>query len=168
MVTMPPVADPNGLAAMLMQLAPLAKQVLDRVRPVLDQPVIRFPYEIPLARSFTVGAGVNNAPMPQVDFSHSLEWPFEIEKVKFSNDPSHTFRDWSVVIKDQTFNQEWMKTATMVDLLIAENTAQRALSFPWVVRPKGGGLTVAVNNLDTENPITVDINFQGYLLIPRV
>lgn len=164
---MPPV-DQNGLAAMLMQLAPIATQVLQRLKPLVDQPVIRFPYTLPLVRSYTVPAGATNVPLPQTDFSHSLEWPFEVERVKFSNDPAHTFRDWRVTIKDQTFNQEWMKASSMVDLLIQQNTSQWPLTFPWVVRPKGGGLTVSVDNLDTDNPITVDVNFEGSLLIPRV
>ncbi len=164
---MPPGVDQNGLAAMLMQLMPTAQQVLQRLKPLVDQPVIRFPYNLPLVRSYTIAAGVTNAPLPQTDFSHSLEWPFEVERVKFSNDPSHTFRDWRVTIKDQTFNQEWMKASSMVDLLIQQNTAQWLLNFPWVVRPKGGGLTVSVDNLDSENPITVDVNFEGFLLIPR-
>lgn len=157
----------NGLAAMLMQLAPTVKGLVDRLKPIVDQPVIRFPYVMPLRQSLTVGAGQTGQPMPSSDFMHALEWPFEVHKVKFSQDPAHTPRDWRVLIKDQTFNQDWVKTQAMVDLLIDNNTGVWDLDFPWVVRPKGGGLTVSVDNLDTVNPITVDINFIGYLMIPR-
>lgn len=151
-----------------MQMAPLVKSVLDRLKPVIDQPVIRFPYTLSVARTFTVGAGITGARMPDTDFIHALEWPFEVEYVKFSQDPSHTTRDWRVLIKDQTFNQDWMKTSTMVALLVANNTGAWSRQFPWVVRPKGGGLTVNVDNLDAVNPINVDIDFVGNLLIPRV
>jgi hypothetical protein len=87
--------------------------------------------------------------------------------VKFSNDASHTFRDWRVNIKDQTFNQDWMKTQAMVADLVQDNTGQWQLLYPWVVRPKGGGLAVTVDNLDSQNAIRVDVAFIGYLLIPR-
>jgi hypothetical protein len=60
-----------------------------------------------------------------------------------------------------------MKTQNMVATLIRDNTGTWELPFPWVVRPKGGGLTVTVDNLDSQNPLTVDIAFIGNLLIPR-
>lgn len=157
----------NGLAAMLMQLAPTVQSLINRIKPVIDQPVIRFPYNLPLRNSFTVPAGGIGQRMPDTDFIHALEWPFEVHKVKFSQDPAHTFRDWRVSIKDQTFNQDFMKTQAMVALLLSDNTGAWELDLPWTVRPKGGGLTVTVDNLDTVNPITVDINFEGFLLIPR-
>ena len=167
------MAPPNpnaseGLASQLIQLAPTIKRIVDSLKPVIDQPIIRFPYTMPLANSLVVGAGQTGVRMPDSNFSHSLEWPFEVHTVKFSNDPSHSFRDWRVFIKDQSLNQDWHKASTMVDLLIQANTSQWRLGFPWVVRPKGGGLTVNVDNLDEENPISVDINFEGFLLIPRV
>lgn len=169
-----PMPDPalvaqqnNGLAAMLMQLAPTVQSIINRIRPVVDQPVIRFPYNLPLRNSFVVGAGLTGQRMPDTDFIHALEWPFEVHTVKFSQDPAHTFRDWRVSIKDQTFNQDFMKTQAMVALLLSDNTGAWELDLPWTVRPKGGGLTVTVDNLDTINPITVDINFEGFLLIPR-
>lgn len=166
---MPPTNDPNsGLASQLLQMAPTIKRIVDSLKPMIDQPIIRFPYVMPLANSQVIGAGVRGVRLPDADFSHSLEWPFEIERVKFSNDPSHSFRDWRVFIKDQSFNQDWHKASSMVDLLVEQNTAQWPLRFPWVVRPKGGGLAVTVDNLDADNAITVDISFEGYLLIPRV
>jgi hypothetical protein len=39
--------------------------------------------------------------------------------------------------------------------------------FPWTIRPKGGGMNITVQNLDTVNPITVDIDLIGYMLLPR-
>jgi len=162
-----PIPPGEGLASMLIQLAPLVKGVVDRIKPVIDQPVIRFPYNLPLAATAIVGAGVSGFRLPDTDFSHSLEWPFEVKNIKFSNDPSHTFRDWRVSIHDQSFNQDFMKRSVMVALLVAANTARWDLDFPWIVRPKGGGLTVSVDNLDTVNQINVDINFEGFLLIPR-
>jgi hypothetical protein len=158
----------QGLAAQLVQLAPMVKSVMDRIKPVLDQPIIRFPYMLPLANSFVVGAGVRGARMPDTDFGNSLEWPFEVHYVKFSQDPAHTARDWRVSLKDQTFNQDWMKSSAMVAQIIDNLTGQWELGFPWVVRPKGGGVGVTIDNLDAVNPITVDINFVGYLMIPRV
>lgn len=158
----------NGLAAQLVQLAPLAQKILTSLKPVIDQPVIRFPYTMPLRTSATVGAGLTGQRLPDSDFIHALEWPFEVNKVKFSQDPSHTFRDWRVLIKDQTFNQDWMKTQNMVATLVDDNTGAWTMGFPWVVRPKGGGISVTVDNLDASNPITVDLAFVGYLLIPRV
>lgn len=167
---MPPTSAEaaNGLAGSLLQLAPTIKRIVDSLKPVIDQPIIRFPYTMPLANSLVVGAAQTGVFMPSSNFSHSLEWPFEVHTVRFSNDPSHSFRDWRVFIKDQSFNQDWHKASTMVDLLVAANTSEWELKFPWVVRPKGGGLSVSVDNLDEDNPISVDINFEGFLLIPRV
>jgi hypothetical protein len=169
MVPMPPAGpgDPNGFGAMVQQFGPLIKTLADRIKPFLDQPVIRFPYNLPLARSAVIGAGLTNQPLIASDFSNSLEWPFEVNRIKFSNDPAHTFRDWRVLLKDQTFNQDWMRATVMVATMVGDNTGAWDLDFPWVVRPKGGGISVMIDNLDTVNPITVDINFQGFLLIPR-
>ena len=152
---------------MLVQLGPLVKGVVDRIKPVIDQPIIRFPYTMPLRTSLSVGAGLVGQPLPATDFLHALEWPFEVHKIKFTQDPAHTFRDWRVLIKDQTFNQDWMKTQGMVAQLVDDNTGVWKLDFPWVVRPKGGGLVVNVDNLDEVNPITIDVSFIGYLMIPR-
>lgn len=162
------VAVPNnGLAAMLMQWAPKIRSTIERINPLLDQPVIRMPYQMPNATSLIVAAGATGARIPDSNYAHSLEWPFEVNKVKFSQDPAHTFRDWSVMITDQSFSQQLMKAASMVDLLVEDDTGVWTWDFPWIVRPKGGGFTVAVNNLDTVNPISVDVSFEGYLLIPR-
>lgn len=160
-------ATENGLAAQLVQLAPLVKRVIDALKPVIDQPVIRFPYNLPLARSQVIQPGLSNQPLLQSDFSHSLEFPFEVESVHFSQDPSHTARDWRIAIKDLVFNMDWQKASVMVATLVDTNTSAWKLDFPWVVRPKGGGLVPFVDNLDVVNPITVDIDFRGYLLIPR-
>jgi len=156
-----------GVSAMLIQFAPTIKKIVDRLKPLVDQPIIRFPYNLPLANSQVIAAGASGIRLPDTDFVHALEWPFEVNAIKFSQDPSHTFRDWRVSIQDQTFNQIMMKSNTMVALLTNDNTGRWSLGFPWVVRPKGGGLIVSVDNLDATNPITVDINFEGFLMIPR-
>jgi hypothetical protein len=156
-----------GLGAMLVQFAPIIKSVADKLKPLIDQPVVRMPYSLGDASSLTIAAGGNGARFPESDFSHSLEWPFEVQRVRFSQDPSHGYRDWRVTITDQTFNQDWMKNALMPAQLVNANTGFWELKFPWIVRPKGGALIVSVNNLDTVNPITVDVSFEGALLIPR-
>lgn len=157
------------LAASLLQLAPNAKRVLDSMRFLFDQPVIREPYV--LGTSATPGAviaiGATNQILLSSDFSHSLEWPFEVQEIAFSNDPQHTFRDWRVSIQDQTYNHTWMKNPVMVDLLVDANTAKWKLGFPWIIRPMGGGQNIYVDNLDTINPITVNVALIGELLIPR-
>jgi hypothetical protein len=157
-----------ALGAMLAQLAPVAAGIMDRIQPLLDQPVIRFPYNIPLAASQVIDPGATAVLTPP-DFNYSFEWPFEIREISFSNDPAHTFRDWRVAIQDQTFNQPWQKgmAGTLVSTLVDTNTSKYCLKFPWIVRPKGGGINIAVTNLDTVNPITVDINFIGSQLLPR-
>jgi len=157
-----------SLAAMLAQLTPVFTGFMDKIQPLLDQPVIRFPYNMPLAQSQVIPPGAT-VPLTSTDFQYSFEWPFEVREISFSNDPSHTFRDWRVAILDQTFNQPWQKgiAGTMVETLLDVNTNKYCLKFPWVVRPKGGGLSIAVTNLDTVNPITVDINFIGSQLLPR-
>lgn len=153
---------------MLQQLAPQFANVLGQIQPLLDQPIIRFPYNIPLSVSQTIAPGATVALTPP-DFQYSFEWPFEIRELAFSNDPAHTFRDWRVAILDQTFNQPWQKgiAGTMVATLLDANTNKYPLKFPWVVRPKGGGISVVVTNLDTVNPITVDVNFIGSQMLPR-
>lgn len=157
----------NGLPAMLLQLAPIIAKTLGRLQPLLDQPIIRLPYNFPLSNSATISAGQTGVPLNETDFLNALEWPFEIHNIKFSQDPSHSFRDWRVNIQDQTFNQPLMKNSTLVADLVANNTGRWDLEYPWIARPKGGGLKVSVDNLDSQNAILVDINFQGYLMIPR-
>ncbi len=156
-----------GLGAMLIQFAPTVKRVFDRLKPLIDQPIIRLPYNLPSANSLVIAAGASGTRFPDTDFIHALEWPFEVHKIKFSQDPSHTFRDWRVNIQDQTFNQPMMKNNTMVALLVKDNSGVWPLDFPLIVRPKGGGLIVTADNLDASNPTTVDINFEGFLMIPR-
>ncbi len=147
-----------GMTAMLTQLAPVVGGFLQRVQPLFDQPIIRMPYAMPLATSQVIPAGAQNVRLEPTDFQYSFEYPFEVHEVKFSQDPAHTTRDWRVSLTDQTF---------MIAQLVDDNTGKWVWKFPWIVRPKGGGLTVTVDNLDTVNPITVDICFLGYQLIPR-
>lgn len=159
----------QGLDAMLAQLAPYLKPLVDRIRPIIDQPIIRYPYNMSTSQSVTIAAGVGNQPLLQSDFSNSLEYPFEVQRVIFSQDPSHTTRDWRFQNMDLTFNMQWQKspTGSMVATLIDANTLVWDLKFPWVVRPKGGGLIPSVTNLDMVNPITIDIAFIGDLMLPR-
>lgn len=165
---MPPI-DPqnNGFAAMLMQLGPFFKPLIDKIKPLVDQPVIRFPYNMPLTQTRVIPAGASSVPLNASDFQNSLEWPFEIERIKPSQDPAHSPRDWRLTIKDQNFSQDMQKAAVMVDTLIDNNTGNWYLRFPWIMRPQGGGWSFLVDNLDTVNPITIDLNLSGYLLIPR-
>lgn len=156
-----------GIGAMMAQLAPVIQGFLQRIQPLMDQPVIRFPYNMPLTPSQVIPASAFGTPLNASMFGNSLEWPFEVHWVKFSQDPAHTYRDWRVQIQDQTFNQPFQKNSPLVADLVDENTGKWELKFPWVVRPKGGGLSVVVDNLDPNNPITVDMNFGGYLMIPR-
>lgn len=159
--------EADGLAAQLMQLVTPVRGVLDRLRPLIDQPVIRQPYTMETSQTAIIPPGANNLPLPAADFQHSLEYPFEIHYMKVSQDPSHTFRDWQLDITDQTFNTQWFKNPQMIATLVKDNTGAWDLDFPWTVRPKGGALLLRVTNLDGFNPIGVDVGFVGYLLIPR-
>jgi hypothetical protein len=154
-----------GLNAMLVQLGPVVQGILRKIQPLVDQPVIRFPYV--MDGSQVIAAGASGTILNSTLFGNNLEWPFEVHSVKFSQDAAHTYFDWKVYVQDQTFNQPFGKQSARVSGLVDENTGKWALEMPWVVRPKGGGLSVAVDNLDATNPITVDVSFIGYLLIPR-
>jgi hypothetical protein len=163
--------NPNvaALAQSLMQLVPTASRIVNGLRFLFDQPVIREPYILgtSAANGATVAPGAVNAVQLQSDFSHSLEYPFEVERIRFSNDSSHTFRDWRVRIVDQTFNHEWMKSqSVMVETLVDANTGFWDLHYPWIIRPQGGGQQWFVDNLDTANPINISIVLHGHLLIP--
>jgi len=159
----------STLASTLTQLFPRVDRVFKGLQFLVDQPVIREPYWLGTltAGGQVIAAGATNAPLVQSDFSHSLEWPFEVNRIRFSNDPQHTFRDWQVVIHDLTFSQQWMKGPMLVDTLIAANTGFLELEVPWIIRPQGGGFQIYVNNLDALNPISVNITLHGSLLIPR-
>jgi len=153
---------------MLAQWGPFFTDIANRVKPLLDQPVIRLPYTLPLSVSQVIPPGGTVKLMPP-DFQYSLEYPFEVTALKFSQDPAHTARDWRVLIQDQTFNQPWTlsNNGVMVATYIDDNTGKYKLDMPWVVRPKGGALSVVVTNLDEVNPITVDVCFIGSQLLPR-
>jgi len=151
---------------MLMQLAPLANQVINAIKPVVDQPIIRMPFVMPLAQSQSIGAGLTGQVLTASNFQNALEYPFEIQKIKFSQDPSHTPRDWRVLIRDQIFSMQMGTNPAMVATLIDNNTGAWTWEFPWVMRPKGGAFQIFVDNLDVSNAITVDIDLVGNLLIP--
>lgn len=152
---------------MLTQLGPLIHGFMNRVEPLLSQPVVRIPWSMPLADSTVIPAGQQGFVLSSTDFNYSLEWPFEVHQVKFSQDIAHTFRDWRVDFQDQIVNQPLQKTAPMIADLVDDNTGKWIWEYPWIVRPKGGAILVKADNLDDVNPITVDMAFIGYLMVPR-
>jgi hypothetical protein len=160
MVSMPDVVEA------LAQILPLAKKALDRVEPLLTQPFRRQPYVMPLATSQVIAAGATNQPLRASDFTHNLEWDFEVHRVIFSQDVAHTRRDWRFIIQDLIVAQQLMKASAMVDTLVDQNTGAWDLEYPWIVPKKGGGVQPSVDNLDTVNAITVDIALVGFLLMP--
>lgn len=157
-----------GLASTLLQLVPSAKRIVDGLKFVVDQPVMRFPYT--LSTSAVGGAiiapGQMNVPQLASDFSNSLQWPFEVTKIRFTNDAQHTYRDWRVRVVDQTYTQEMSKNPTLVEALVNVETGFYELDFPWIIRPEGGGQNWFVDNLDTVNPIQITIALHGSLLFP--
>lgn len=157
-----------GLSAMLSQLSPVVESVLRKIQPVLDQPVVRFPYTMPLSAGMVVPPGQQLILTP-TDFQYSLEYPFEVHDISLSQDITHTYRDWRIAFQDQSYNQPLQKsiTGTLVANLVDLNTGKYCWKYPWTVRPKGGGYQILVTNLDTVNPLTVDISLNGYQLIPR-
>lgn len=156
-----------GVEAMLSQLAPFLSGLWNQLQPLLAQPVVRVPWSMPLTTSTVIPAGQQGFILSATAFSYSLEWPFEVHEVKFSQDPAHTFRDWRINIQDQVVNQPLQKSNSMVADLVDDNTGKWSWRYPWTVRPKGGALIVTADNLDTVNPIVVDLSFNGYLMIPR-
>lgn len=150
-------------------MAPTAGNVIARVSNlVFDASIVRSPYI--LATSAPGGAiippGQQNVPQLLSDFSNSLEWPFEVTKIRFVNDPQHTYRDWRVRVVDQTYAQEWMKYPVLVESLINVDTGFWELPMPWTIRPQGGGQNWFVDNLDPVNPIQIVIALFGSLQFP--
>jgi hypothetical protein len=156
-----------GLEAMITQLLPVLQRLKMSIDPILNQPIIRQPYVLPLADGQVIAAGASGQILNSTSFSYNFEWPFEVHAVKFSQDIAHTYRDWRVSFQDQTFQQPLQKNASLVADLVDDNTGKWEWKFPWVIRPKGGGMNVTVDNLDAVNPITVDLAFIGYQLIPK-
>jgi hypothetical protein len=156
-----------GLEAMLSQLGPYIKGFMDKIEPLLNQPVVRVPYSLSLASSKVIPPGQSGLILSNNDFNNNLEWPIEVHNVKFSQDVAHTFRDWQVNFQDQIVNQPMQKTSVTVADLVEDNTGMWRWDYPWTVRPKGGAIIILANNLDTVNPISVDLSLNGYLMIPR-
>jgi len=154
--------------ASLTQMYPFLKRTLDKLGFLLDQPIIRQPYYLATsaAGGQVIGAGLNNVPLLNSDFSHSLTWPFEVHRIRPSLDVSHTVRDARVNILDLTYNTYWMKNPVMLDGLIDANTGFWEFGFPWLIRPEGGGQQFFIDNLDTVNPIQLSFTLHGFLLIP--
>lgn len=160
----------EALAQTLTQLVPTALRITNGLRFLFDQPVLRMPYTLGTSadNGALVAANARNAVMLQSDFSHSLEYPFEVHRIRFSNDASHTFRDWRVRVMDLNYNMEWSKGQTvMVETLVDANTGFWDIGFPWVIRSQGGGQQWYVDNLDAVNPINISIVLHGYLLMPQ-
>ena len=157
-----------ALAQSIMQLWPAAKRVTDGLAFLFSQPIVREPYILGTSTlgGAIVAPGARNAVLLQSDFSHSLEWPFEVTKIRFVNDAQHTFAQWSVRVVDQTYNHEWMKNPVVVEGLVRADTGFWELPMPWIIRPQGGGQQWFVDNLDAANPISVYIELHGSLLIP--
>ena len=157
-----------SLVASLTQMAPFLTRVANSFKFLLDQPIIRQPYYLPTSApgGQIIGAGQQNVPLLQTDFSHSLSWPFEVHRIRPSIDAQHTLRDARVMVLDQTYNQTWMKNPAMLDGLVDANTGFWELGFPWVIRPEGGGQQYNIDNLDAINPIQVSFTLHGFLLIP--
>lgn len=158
-----------GLAASLLQVAPGINRTLQGLRFLLDQPLIREPYVLctSAAGGQVIAAGAMNQPLNAADFSHSMEWPFEIRKIRLAIDAQHSPTDWRVLFQDNTYNHQWMKNPVPVANLIDANTLMFELPERWIIRPMGGGQQIYVDNLDTVNPISVSVSLIGALLIPR-
>jgi hypothetical protein len=135
---------------------------------VFDSSMVRSPYILSTSApgGTIIPPGQQNVPQLLSDFSNSLEWPFEVTKIGFQNDPSHTYRDWRVRVVDQTYNQEWMKNPILVAALINAETGFWELPMPWVIRSQGGGQNWFVDNLDAVNPIQITITLFGSLQFP--
>lgn len=157
------MADPVEALA---QILPMVQKAFERVEPLLTQPFRRQPFVLPLATSQVIGAGLTNQPLKASDFTLNLEWDFEVWYTGFSQDVSHTRRDWRFRMNDLMIAQDLFKASAMIATLPDDNTGKWRLDYPWILPKKGGGLQPYVDNLDPVNPITVDVAFVGYLLMP--
>jgi hypothetical protein len=157
-----------SLAQVLTQMAPFVGRILNGLKFLVDQPIIRQPYYLPTSApgGQVIAAGQNGVPLLDSDFSHSLTWPFEVHRIRVSVDPQHTLRDARVMVFDQTYATKWMKNPAMLDGLVDANTGFWELGFPWVIRPEGGGQQYSIDNLDPINSISVSFTLHGFLLIP--
>jgi hypothetical protein len=151
----------NPLVEAFLQMAGAAKEIATTYD---EEPYV---FSTETAGGIVIAAGRTNVPLIQTDFLNALEWPFKLYRIRFTNDPQHTYRDWRVRCVDQTYNQEWMKNPVMVESLVQVNTGFWELPKPWIVRSQGGGQQWFVDNLDTVNPITVNIALHGALVIPH-
>ena len=48
-----------GLTQMMLQLGPVAQRLMNSIKPLIDQPVERFPFEMPLATSAIFRTGTS-------------------------------------------------------------------------------------------------------------
>jgi len=160
----------GALAGMLLQLAPNFDRVLKGLQFMVQSPVLYSPYLLGTAQAggTVVPAGTSNFPLPQTDFSHSLEFPFQIDRVRFVVDPSHTFRDARVIVQDLSYSETWMKSPVVLAGLIDANTGFWELRKPWILRAQGSGLQLYVDNLDANNPLSLYVELHGSLLKPAI
>lgn len=162
-------SNASALAAVLTQLYPRITRLFEGFRFLVEQPVIREQYVMGPSNpaGFVIAPGATNVPLPASDYSFSLEWPFQVTRVRLLNDAQHTYRDWSLQVTDRTFNHVWSNNPILADGLVEANTGFWVLPEPWIIRPAGGGWQIAVSNLDTVNPITIAVELHGNLLIPK-
>jgi hypothetical protein len=159
--------DPNDVASLLTPTAS-TQRLLEGLAFLSSAPFDEMPYVMECATpgGQVIAPNARNTVLPTQDYSHSLEYPFRVHELRFSTDAAHTPRDWRVLIKDLSYNQDWMKNPILAADLIAPNTFSWVLRRPWIVRPQGGGVQVYIDNLDTVNPIAVNVALVGVLLIP--
>jgi len=158
----------SALAAMLMQMSPGIERLFKAAQFLIQSPVLRQTYIIGTAQSggSVIPAGATNFILPQQDFSHSLEFPFEIERIRFVVDQAHTFRDCRIVLQDLSYSETWMKSPVPIAGLIDANTGFWELRRPWILRAQGSGLQFYVDNLDVANPLMLYIELHGSLIKP--
>lgn len=159
--------DANDVAALI--TPPTAtRRLVEGLAFLNSAPFNEMPYVMECATpgGQIIAPNARNTVLPTQDYSHSLEYPFVVDELRFTTDVAHTLRDWRVLIKDLSYNQDWMKNPVLAAGLVAPNTRSWILKRPWVIRPQGGGVQIYIDNLDTVNPITVNVSLVGVLAIP--
>jgi hypothetical protein len=158
---------PAEMVSTLMdKILPLGEFALKGLVDLVDPRILRMPYSMPNVGVRVIAAGQVGVSLNQQDFQNSLEWPFEVQRIKFSQDPAHTPRDWRVRITDQSKAQLLMPAPVMVAILIDNNTGAWELKTPRVMAARNAW-QIFIDNIDAINPITIDFALVGELLIPK-
>ena len=158
---------PAEMVSTLMdKILPFAELSLKGLLDLVDPRILRMPYTMPNIGTRVIAAGAVGVPLNQQDFQNALEWPFEVQRIKFSQDPAHTPRDWRIRIVDQSKAQQLMAAPVMVSTLITNNTGAWELKTPRVM-PARNAWQIFIDNLDPINPITIDFALVGELLVPK-